>query len=79
MSEPGFNVFDKWEFFYCLSFFSNRILTPTVAHTIRRMIGNGNPLFSLPSKQAINSNIRETEYKMIIPFFFICWNCNLSG
>ena len=56
--------------FYCLSFFSNSILTPTVAQTIRSMIGIDKLLFSLHIHMAINSNIRETEYKMIIALFF---------
>ena len=57
--------------FYCLPFFSNSILTPIVAQTMRSMIGIDKPLFSLPINIAINSNIRETEYKMIIALFFI--------
>ena len=57
--------------FYCLSFFSNSILTPIVAQTMRSMICIDKPLFSLPINIAINSNIRETEYKMIIALFFI--------
>ena len=61
---------DKIEF-YCLPFFSNSILTPIVAQTMRSMIGIDKPLFSPPINIAINSNIRETEYKMIIALFFI--------
>ena len=61
---------DKIEF-YCLSFFSNSNLTPIVAQTMRRMIGIDMLLFSLPINIAINSNIRETEYTMIIALFFI--------
>ena len=61
---------DKLEF-YCLPFFSNSILTPIVAQTMRSMIGIDKPLFSPPSNIAINSNIRETEYTMIIALFFI--------
>ena len=61
---------DKIEF-YCLSFFSNSNLTPIVAQTMRRMIGIDMLLFSLPINIAINSNIRETEYKTIIALFFI--------
>ena len=57
--------------FYCLTFFSNSILTPIVAQTMRSMIGIEKLLFSLPINTAINSNIRETEYKMIIALFFI--------
>ena len=46
---------DKLEF-YCLPFFSNSILTPIVAQTMRSMIGIDKPLFSLPINIAINSN-----------------------
>ena len=63
-------LLDKCEF-YCLSFFSNSILTPIVAQTMRSMIGIDMLLFSLSINIAINSNIRETEYKMIIALFFI--------
>ena len=38
---------------------------------MRSMIGIDKPLFSLPINIAINSNIRETEYTMIIALFFI--------
>ena len=61
--------------FYCLSFFSNNSLAPTVAQTIRSMVSNDNPLFSLPINDAINNNNKETEYKMIIVFLFICKHC----
>ena len=66
----GWRETDKSEF-YCLPFFSNSILTPIVAQTMRSMIGIDKPLFSLPINIAINSNIRETEYRMIIALFFI--------
>ena len=38
---------------------------------MRSKIGIEKLLFSLPINTAINSNIRETEYKMIIALFFI--------
>ena len=38
---------------------------------MRSMIGIDKLLFSLSINIAINSNIRETEYKMIIVLFFI--------
>ena len=61
---------DKFEF-YWLTFFSNSILTPIVAQTMRSKIGIDTLLFSLPINIATNSNIRETKYKMIIALFFI--------
>lgn len=56
---------------YFLDFFSKSILTPIVAHTMRSMIGNDNPLCSFPINDAINTNIREIEYKVIIAFLFM--------